>query len=146
LERTLPHPPEQFDSLVPEEVDAVRLDTWLDVACLFRTRSEAQKACNSGKVEVNGDTAKPHRLLRPEDAIEISRPYGRKQQIVVKVLVGRHLPKAEARKLYLDLTPPPTAAEIEMRRIERLYRAATTPVRPSDRRERRRVRKMKEGG
>ena len=33
---------------------AVRLDVWLDVACLYRTRSEAQRACVGGKVEVNG--------------------------------------------------------------------------------------------
>ena len=39
----------------------VRLDVWLDVACLFKTRSEAQKACRGGKVEVNGQSAKPHR-------------------------------------------------------------------------------------
>ena len=32
----------------------VRLDQWLDVACLFKTRSEAQKACRLGKVSVNG--------------------------------------------------------------------------------------------
>ena len=33
----------------------VRLDIWLDVACLFKTRSEAQKACKLGKVTVNGN-------------------------------------------------------------------------------------------
>ena len=37
----------------PHELDAVRLDVWLDVACLFRTRSEAQNACRGGKVTVN---------------------------------------------------------------------------------------------
>jgi ribosomal 50S subunit-recycling heat shock protein len=36
----------------------VRLDVWLDVACVFRTRSEAQKACKAGKVDVNGQSAK----------------------------------------------------------------------------------------
>ena len=30
--------------------EAVRLDVWLDVACLFKTRSEAQRACKLGKV------------------------------------------------------------------------------------------------
>ncbi len=50
-------------------MDSVRLDVWLDVACLFKTRSEAQKACNGGKVDVNGQKAKPHRLLRVDDVI-----------------------------------------------------------------------------
>ena len=34
--------------------ETVRLDVWLDVACLFKTRSAAQKACTSGKIDVNG--------------------------------------------------------------------------------------------
>ena len=47
----------------------IRLDVWLDVACLFRTRSEAQKACRNGKVDVNGTTAKPHREVRVGDTL-----------------------------------------------------------------------------
>ena len=31
----------------------MRLDVWLDVACLFKTRSLARTACQGGKVEVN---------------------------------------------------------------------------------------------
>ena len=46
------------------DANGVRLDVWLDVACLFRTRSEAQKACRAGKVSVNGQPAKPNRHLR----------------------------------------------------------------------------------
>ena len=46
---------------------SVRLDVWLDVTCLFKTRSEAQKACRGGKVDVNGQAAKPHREMKPGD-------------------------------------------------------------------------------
>src|SRR5262245_40623151 len=52
-------------------MDAVRLDIWLDVACLFRTRSEAKRACEGGKIEVNGQHAKPNRLVREGDQIRI---------------------------------------------------------------------------
>ena len=31
----------------------MRVDAWLDVACLFKTRSEAKRGCEGGKVEVN---------------------------------------------------------------------------------------------
>src|SRR5438128_3945110 len=109
--------------------DPVRLDVWLDVACLFRTRSEAQKACKGGKIEVNNQPAKANRLVRTGDEVEIRRPYGRKQRIVVRALADRHLVKAQARALYEDLTPAPTPAEIEMRRMERLFRAAMAPLR-----------------
>ena|SRR5687767_3611067 len=127
-------------------MDALRLDVWLDVACLFRTRSEAQKACKMGRIEVNGQTAKPHREVRAGDEIVISRPLGRKQTVVVRGLADRHIAKAEARELYEDRTPQPTAEEIEMRRIERLTRALNrAPAMTPDKRERRRIRRLKEG-
>jgi ribosome-associated heat shock protein Hsp15 len=123
----------------------VRLDVWLDVACLFRTRSEAQKACKNGKVDVNGQTAKPHRTVRVGDEIEVGRPFGRTQKIVVRGLADRNIARADARQLYEDLTPPPTPEEIELRKVERLYRAAITPLRSPDKRDRRARRKIKEG-
>lgn len=123
--------------------DGVRIDAWLDVACLFRTRSDAQSACKSGKVSVNGQPAKPNRRLRLSDDIEVSRPSGRKQRVKVLAFADRHIAKAEARKLYEDLTPPPTPQEIEARRFERLYIAAMTPPRAPDKRQRREIRRFK---
>jgi ribosome-associated heat shock protein Hsp15 len=125
-----------------DDASGVRLDIWLDVACLFKTRSEAQKACRAGKVSVNGQPAKPNRRLRIADEIEIGRPLGRKQRVKVRGLADRHIAKAEARALYEDLTPPLTPEEIEAKRIERMYRAAR-PLRSPDKRQRRELRKMK---
>jgi ribosome-associated heat shock protein Hsp15 len=126
-----------------DEVDGVRLDVWLDVACLFRTRSEAQKASKGGKIDVNGQPAKPNRRVRAGDEIEISRPFGRKQRLKVRALADRHVSKAEARALYEDLTPPPTPEEIETRKLERMYRAAMSPPRAPDKRQRRALRQLK---
>ncbi len=126
-------------------MDALRLDVWLDVACLFRTRSEAQKACKGGKVSVNGQSARPHREVRAGDEIVITRPLGRRQRVVVRALADRHIAKAQARELYEDVTPPPTPEEVEMRRLARLTRSihrATTAA--PDRRERRELRRLKE--
>ena len=131
-----------FD-MIGEERTGVRLDVWLDVACLFKTRSEAQKACKGGKLEVNRQPAKPNRLVRVGDEIDISRPFGRKQRVVVRALADRHVARALARELYEDLTPAPSAEEIEMRRMERLYRAAMTPPHAPDKRQRRALRKLK---
>jgi len=126
-----------------EREEGVRLDLWLDVSCLFRTRSEAQKACLSGKIDVNGQTAKPNRRLRVGDEIHIGRPFGRTQHVKVRALADRHMAKAAARELYTDLTPPPTAEEIEARKQERLYRAAVTPLRAPDKRQRRELRRLR---
>ena len=125
----------------------MRLDLWLDVACLFRTRSEAQKACKGGKVDVNGQAAKPHREIKPGDRIVLSRPLGRRQQLVVKGLVDRHVPKAQARELYEDVTPPVSEEEREMLRIGRLARPFIRPAGAGapDKRERRALRRLKEG-
>ena len=128
-------------------MDSVRLDIWLDVACLFRTRSEAQKACKLGKVDVNGQAAKPHRDIRPGDRLVINRPLGKRQTLVVRALADKHIAKADARELYEDLTPPPTPEEVEMRRMERLARQFMRPASAGspDKRERREIRRMKRG-
>jgi len=124
--------------------DSVRLDVWLDVACLFKTRSEAKRACEAGKVAVNGQTAKPNRLVRDGDRIRIGRPSGRHQDVIVRLLIEQHVRKSEAKALYDDVTPKPSAEEIEMRRMERVYRAATRAAGTPDRRQRREVRRVKE--
>ena len=125
----------------------MRLDIWLDVACLFRTRSEAQKACKGGKVDVNGEAARPHRVVKVGDAVLITRPSARRQSIIVRALADRHIPKAEARQLYEDVTPQPSAEEVALLKMERLARpflrrTTGTP----DRRERRELRRLKERG
>lgn len=123
----------------------MRLDQWLDISCLFKTRSEAQRACRGGHVEVNGHGARPNREVKPGDEIEITRRLGRRQKVVVRDVADRHIPKAEARALYEDVTPKPTPEEIELLRMARM---AAPFVRPAsagapDKRERRALRRLK---
>ena len=123
--------------------DRTRVDVWLDIACLYRTRSEAQKACRAGKVEVNGQTVKPHRLLKPGDELAITRGE-RLQTVVVIGFASTHIPKAEARALYEDRTPPPTPAEVEARELERLFRKSNPrPTHSPRRRDQRLLRRLK---
>ena len=127
--------------------DAVRLDIWLDVACLFKTRSQAQSACKKGRVAVNGDHGKAHRAVRPGDEIRISLPGGRTRIIEVVELESVNVPRARARELYVDHTPPLTPEEIELRKLQRLSmppRRARGMGAPK-KQERRRLRQLKEG-
>jgi ribosome-associated heat shock protein Hsp15 len=130
----------------PPKPAEVRLDVWLDVACLFKTRSEAQQACKGGKVDVNGQSAKAHRALRVGDQLRITRSAGRRQQVIVRVLAEQHIPKAEARLLFEDVTPPPTPEEAAVRELERHFWTSRVKAsaRTPDRREKRRIRREKE--
>jgi len=124
----------------------MRLDVWLDVSCLFKTRSEAKRGCEGGKVEINGDHAKPNRTVHEGDRLRISRGHGRNQDVIVRLLVDQHVKKAEARALYDDVTPKPTPEQIEMARVDRAYQAAARAAGPPDRRRRRQLLAFKRGG
>ena len=80
-------------------------------------------------LDINGQSTKSNRLVRIGDELSIGRPYGQKQRVAIRALADRHLAKTEARRLYEDLTPAPAAEEIEVRRLERMYRATMTPPR-----------------
>lgn len=84
----------------------VRLDKWLQVARIFKTRSQATLACHLGRVRVGGAVAKAHRKVSVEDRIEVRRK-GRTRVLRVKEIQSRPVPKAQARTLYEDLSLEP---------------------------------------
>lgn len=106
---------------VEKEVDTegVRLDVFLDVACIFPTRSQAKEACEGGKVDLNGSSARPHRMVKPGDTLQVTVP-GRRRILVVRATAEHHVPKAEARALYEETTPELSPEQVEARRLERL--------------------------
>ena len=110
------HSPEDETPALTE----VRLDVWLDVACLFPTRSQAAVACAGGKVDLNGHAAAAHKLVRPGDRLSITFARG-KRSFVVQGLAERHVRKAEARTLFEETTPPPSPEVLEARRLERMF-------------------------
>jgi ribosome-associated heat shock protein Hsp15 len=88
----------------PEAVE-VRLDKWLQIARIFKTRTQAADACSAGRVALNGAASKPHRNLRVGDRIEIERDDWTRI-LIVKELRDRPVSKAQARELYEDQSPP----------------------------------------
>lgn len=92
----------------------VRLDKYLQVARMFKTRSQATRACTLSRVRVNGQSAKPHKTLSVGDRIEIERGGDWTQVIVVRELRDKPVPKAEAAGLYDDESPPrPRLSQVE---------------------------------
>ena len=126
----------------PSSSDSVRLDVWLDVACLFPTRSQAKSACERGKVDVNGARATAHREIRAGDRLSVTRAEGLRRDFVVRAVAERSIPRSEARKLYDDVTPPVAPEVAEARRLDRLLAPSRSEGRP-DRRERRERRQRK---
>jgi ribosome-associated heat shock protein Hsp15 len=123
-------------------LEFVRLDVWLDVSCLFPTRSQAKAACEGGKIDVNGASGKSHREIRVGDRLTVTRAPGVRRELVVQGLADRSIPKAQARALYEDVTPLPRPEVAEARRLDRLLAPKADAGRP-DRRERRERRKQK---
>jgi ribosome-associated heat shock protein Hsp15 len=95
--------------------DAVRLDKWLWAARFFKSRSLAHAACDGGKVDVNGQAAKPSRGLRAGDRIHLTMGEWRRE-LVVKTLAERRGPAVQARALYDDLSPPPPPRALRLPR------------------------------
>lgn len=79
----------------------IRIDKWLWVARFFKTRSLAAEAVTGGKVEINGDHAKPSRIVRTGDELCVRRgPY--EWTIVVKDISRLRGPAPQAQQLYAE--------------------------------------------
>src|SRR5688572_6353479 len=77
----------------------VRLDKWLWAARFFKTRSLAADAVSGGKIDVNGDRAKPSRIVRNGDQLTIRRGPC-EWTILVKDVARLRGPASQARQLY----------------------------------------------
>ncbi len=55
---------------------SARIDKWLWAARFFKTRALAVKACELGRVQSNGVTAKPAREVKPGDKLEVTTEGG----------------------------------------------------------------------
>jgi ribosome-associated heat shock protein Hsp15 len=100
-------------------LESVRLDRWLMAARFYKTRSQAADACNGGKVKVDGDSAKPHKLVRPGDKLTIHH-HDRYREIEVVLLAERGLPPKIARELYKEEIRQTLSVEAE--ELLRLFR------------------------
>jgi ribosome-associated heat shock protein Hsp15 len=77
----------------------VRIDKWLWAARFFKTRSLATEAVDGGKVEVNGERAKPAKAVKPGDEVRLRLgPY--EHILIVRALAERRGPASVAQTLY----------------------------------------------
>jgi ribosome-associated heat shock protein Hsp15 len=108
-----------------KQTEKLRLDKYLWAIRLFKTRTLAAVACDTGKVKFNGAAAKAAKHVNIDDEYEI-KTEAKRWRIKVTGLLHNRVKYEEAIKYYLDITP----AE-EIQRLQ--YQAASfhTGKRPS---------------
>jgi len=79
----------------------VRIDKWLWAARFFKTRSLASHACELGRIESNGQTAKASREVRAGDLLQVKNDGG-EFQVEVLLLSEMRGPAAVAQGLYRE--------------------------------------------
>lgn len=86
------------------EKEKLRIDKYLWAIRIFKTRSIAADACNSGKVKCKGTNVKPAKAVALGDIYEI-KTENKKWIIEVTFLLQNRLKFEEASKHYIDLSP-----------------------------------------
>ena len=86
------------------EKEKLRIDKYLWAIRIFKTRSIATEACNTGKVKCKGINVKPAKTVTVGDIYEIKTEY-KKWIIEVNSLLHNRLKYEDAIKHYLDLSP-----------------------------------------
>lgn len=99
--------------------DRVRVDKWLHVARVYKTRTLAAKACDLSRVRVNGAPVKPHRELQVGDRLDAEVTSDWTRTLVVRELADKTLPKSEVPRLFEDLSPPRPAPDLYARALRR---------------------------
>ena len=77
----------------------MRLDKWLWAARFFKTRAAAVEAIEAGRAAVNGERAKPAKLLKVGDRLVIRRPPF-EHAVVIRALSDKRGPASAAAQLY----------------------------------------------
>ena len=94
-------------------MENVRIDKWLWMVRLFKTRSMATDACNAGKVKMDGNNLKPSKNIK-ENEIYVVRIGQLEKTVQVlgspKSRVGAPL----VPQFYTDLTPPEEYERVKM--------------------------------
>lgn len=77
----------------------MRLDMFLKISRLSRTRTDANRMCSLGRVLVNGLAAKASKIVAEGEEITISSEGSHRKFLVIKVPGNKQVSKAEAREL-----------------------------------------------
>ncbi len=125
-------------------MDAVRIDKWLWAARFFKTRAQASRACDLGRILSNGLRAKPSREVRIADKLHIENDSGSFDVEVLEVS-GMRGPAAVAHTLYSETDASREARLRVMAERKTTQQFAPLPDRRPSKRDRRRIIQFRRG-
>jgi ribosome-associated heat shock protein Hsp15 len=94
------------ESPTPGPAASVRIDRWLCAARIYKSRTQAQQACEGGHVKINGVSVRQSHAVKVGDRVTAHAPRG-PMILDVLGLQEKRQPPARASELYRDLSPPP---------------------------------------
>ena len=114
-----------------------RIDKWMWATRIFKTRTIAAEACKKGRICINGAQAKPSRMVKPGDVIQVKKPpitYSFKVLQAIEKRVGAKL----VPEMMENVTTPDQYELLEMSKISGSAGRAKGTGRPTkkDRRDR----------
>ncbi len=123
------------------EMAGVRLDIWLWASRFFRSRALAKQAIEGGKVKFGGTPAKPAKLVRVGDRLEVSRGQDR-YEIDVLALSAQRGSAALAQQCYRETDNSRVAREELAQQRRMAATGYSKPLSKPDKRARRLIRAL----
>ena len=124
------------------EKNTTRIDKWLWVVRIYKTRSIATKACAGGKVKIEGNTVKASRMVRKGDIIQVRKRVIKYEYKVLKIAEKRMGAKLVPDFLE-DITPKEELAKLKTAQKQPIQTREKGQGRPT-KRERRMMDKLKQ--
>lgn len=88
------------------DVESTRIDRWLWAVRLYKTRSDANRACVGGHVEIDGRTVKPAHHVTVGNRVH-ARAGGRQRILEVAKIIDKRVGASIAAECFVDHSPPP---------------------------------------
>ncbi len=122
--------------------DALRIDRWLFVVRLFKTRYAAADAVSGGKVHLNGERVKPSHAVKAGDVVTFIRSTVEFECVVVTVPLRRG-PASEAMQCYEETAASKSHREEFAARMKVAAGLTQRPAERPDKRGRRLLRQLR---
>jgi ribosome-associated heat shock protein Hsp15 len=108
----------------------VRIDKWMWATRIFKTRTIAVEACKKNRVMVNEAPAKPSRMIKAGDIVQIRKPPVTYSFKVIALTTNRVGPKLTPQYLE-NITPPEQYEILELQKISGFVDRARGAGRPT---------------